>query len=76
MAKLQLRDGQSTTGHRTLRDHPLQVTVYYDIGGVQPEQAQSAKADLGGAAAIDAFQNLLQQAGAPRTGSSMHTLHC
>jgi hypothetical protein len=41
-----------------------QVTVYYDIGGVQPEQAQAVQADLGGTAAISSFQHLLQSAGA------------
>lgn len=59
---------RSVTKRCTLRAFLLQVIVYYDIGGVQPDKAQSAKADLGGAAAIEAFQGLLQQAGVLRTG--------
>ena len=54
------------------------MTVYYDIGGVQPEQAQAVQADLGGTAAISSFQHLLQSAGAAScslTAVCMHRAH-
>lgn len=40
------------------------MTVYYDVGGVPSAAAQDTASELGSASTLQAFQQLLQQAGA------------